>query len=241
MKGIKEKKGFEPLREYLESQSIDQGLNRLHAEFPGEIVFSTSFSLEDQVITQAIVQSGIPISIFTLDTGRLFPETYSTWERSLDFFKIKIKTYLPNARSLEALIQKNGPNGFFNSVQNRKDCCQIRKVDPLKRALKGMKVWISGLRTEHSPDREFLKILEWDEINQVFKYYPLLHHKEADLKKIILSYGIPYNILVDKGFPSIGCAPCTRSVKPGEPLRSGRWWWEDQTHKECGLHEIQKS
>jgi len=226
------------LNQYLKESSPHLGIKKLAEEFPGKVIFSTSFSLEDQVITHFIAEEKLPIRIFTLDTGRLFPETYSTWERTLDRYEVPIESYHPDADKLGDLIHKKGPNGFYKSVENRKECCQVRKVFPLKNALKGMDIWISGLRAEHSPERESLDILEWDENNQLFKYYPLLHYRESDLRKIINSEGIPYTILFDKGFPSIGCAPCTRAVREGEPMRAGRWWWEDQNKKECGLHEI---
>ncbi len=216
--------------------SIFHSLNKLWELFPNRLVFSTSFSLEDQVILHSISETSLPIQIFTLDTGRLFPETYSTWERSLQRYSLKINAYFPETDILQDFIDKNGPNSFYNHMELRKQCCNIRKVIPLKKALAGSKVWISGLRAAHSSEREGLPIFEWDEDQKIFKYYPLLHWEEASLKNFIHSNGIPYNILSDKGFSSIGCQPCTRAIQPGEALRAGRWWWENEDQKECGLH-----
>ena len=178
----------------------------------------------------------MPIKIFTLDTGRLFAETYSVWSSTLDRYKISIKAYYPNATILESFVEKKGPNAFYESVENRKGCCFIRKVEPLKRALSGNAIWITGLRAEHSADRGDLQSIEWDESNQIIKYHPLLHWTTNQVTDFITTNNIPYNPLHDKGFVSIGCAPCTRAIKEGEDFRAGRWWWEDTNKKECGLH-----
>lgn len=204
--------------------------------FPGQVTFSTSFSFEDQVITHDIISNQLPISIFTLDTGRLFAETYSVWSSTRDRYQTEIKGYYPRHDLLEPFVQSKGPNSFYESVENRKGCCYIRKVEPLQRALAGNKVWITGLRAEHSAARHDLQQVEWDEVNQVIKYHPLLHWSTADVKAYIAQYNIPYNPLHDRGFVSIGCAPCTRAIQPGEDFRAGRWWWEDADKKECGLH-----
>ncbi|GAC1423769.1 MAG: phosphoadenylyl-sulfate reductase [Flavisolibacter sp.] len=220
----------------LTDKNIALALEKIVETFPGSVTFSTSFSYEDQVITQLIAHGSLPISIFTLDTGRLFPETYSTWTRTLEQFPIKIKAYYPDPAELEAFIESNGPNSFYESVNNRKNCCHIRKVAPLKRALKGQSVWVTGLRAEHSPSRNDLTVFEWDELNQVIKYNPLLHWSTEEVEEYIKKHQIPYNILHERGFLSIGCAPCTRAIKKGEDFRAGRWWWEESTKKECGLH-----
>ncbi len=204
--------------------------------FPGQVTFSTSFSFEDQVITHDIASNQLPISIFTLDTGRLFAETYSVWNSTRERYQTFIKSYHPRHDLLEPFVQANGPNSFYESVENRKACCHIRKVEPLQRALAGNKVWVTGLRAEHSAARQDLQQVEWDEVNQVIKYHPLLHWSTADVKAYIAQHNIPYNPLHDRGFVSIGCAPCTRAIKPGEDFRAGRWWWEDADKKECGLH-----
>ena len=221
--------------------SIKDALRLLSDFFPEKIIFSSSFSYEDQVVTNEILNNQIPVKIFTLDTGRLFPETYSVWSRTNEFYKTNISAYYPDANELEKFITQKGPNSFYESIDNRKECCHIRKVVPLKRALSSNQVWVTGLRAEHSPSRESLKVLEWDEGNQIIKYNPLLHWTTEETIKYIHQHTIPYNPLHDKGFISIGCAPCTRAIKPGEDFRAGRWWWEDATKKECGLHEQMKT
>jgi phosphoadenosine phosphosulfate reductase len=215
--------------------SVD-ALSALVDAFPGQVTFSSSFSLEDQVISHDILDNKIPISIFTLDTGRLFAETYSVWSSTNERYHTLIKGYYPRHELLEAFVLAKGPNSFYDTVENRKSCCNIRKVEPLQRALAGNKVWITGLRAEHSAGRHQLKQVEWDEVNQVIKYHPLLHWTAEQVSQYIRQHHIPFNPLHDKGFVSIGCAPCTRAVKPGEDFRAGRWWWEDADKKECGLH-----
>lgn len=204
--------------------------------FPGQVTFSTSFSFEDQVISHDILSNQLPISIFTLDTGRLFAETYAVWNSTNDRYHTNIKAFYPRHDLLEPFVQSKGPNSFYESVDNRKACCHIRKVEPLQRALAGNKVWVTGLRAEHSAARYDLQQVEWDETNQVIKYHPLLHWSTEDVKEYISKFNIPYNPLHDRGFVSIGCAPCTRAVKAGEDFRAGRWWWEQNDKKECGLH-----
>jgi phosphoadenosine phosphosulfate reductase len=215
---------------------LDEVLIELVKEFPGEITFSTSFSFEDQVITHKILSNQLPITIFTLDTGRLFPETYSVWSATNEKYNTHIKAYYPDHNLLENFVAVKGPNSFYESVENRKDCCYIRKVEPLKRALQNNAIWITGLRAEHSADRYDVPQVEWDESNNIIKYHPLLHWTTEEVKQYISQNNIPYNPLHDRGFVSIGCAPCTRAIKPGEDFRAGRWWWEDNTKKECGLH-----
>jgi len=211
-------------------------LKMLSEKFPGQVTFSTSFSMEDQVIADLILSAGLPISIFTLDTGRLFAETYSVWSATNDKYNSRIKAYYPDSALLESFIDEKGPNAFYASVADRKTCCQIRKVQPLKRALAGQSIWITGLRAEHSPERQDHAIIEWDENNQIIKYNPLLHWDTLTVRDHIDKNEVPYNPLHDRGFVSIGCAPCTRAIRPGEDFRAGRWWWEDNSKKECGLH-----
>jgi phosphoadenosine phosphosulfate reductase len=219
--------------------SIEETLALLAGIFPGRVVFSTSFGIEDQAITHHILSAHLPISIFTLDTGRLFAETYSVWSATNEKYDTKIKAYYPDRALLERYLDEKGPNAFYESVDNRKGCCHIRKVEPLRRALAGQAVWITGLRAEQSPERKDLHLIEWDEGNQVIKYNPLLHWDAAAVRHYIDENNIPYNSLHDKGFVSIGCAPCTRAIRAGEDFRAGRWWWEDNSKKECGLHEAQ--
>jgi phosphoadenosine phosphosulfate reductase len=224
------------LLDQLSRLNIKESLELLAAEFPGQSVFSTSFSVEDQVIAHHILAGAIPISIFTLDTGRLFAETYSVWSRTNEKYDTKILAYYPDRGLLEGYLNERGPNAFYESVTNRKDCCHIRKVEPLRRALAGNAVWVTGLRAEHSPERKDHQLIEWDENNKVIKYNPLLHWTTDEVKDYIDENEVPYNALFDKGFVSIGCAPCTRATRPGEDFRAGRWWWEDSSKKECGLH-----
>ena len=216
--------------------SIPDALAALSSFFPGQVTFSTSFSLEDQVITHHILSANLPISIFTLDTGRLFAETYSVWSATNDRYATTITAYYPDRDLLEPWLNEKGPNAFYESVANRKTCCHIRKVEPLKRALAGQAVWITGLRAEHSPERQDHRIIERDDANGVIKYNPLLHWDTAEVRDYVDQHNVPYNPLHDSGFISIGCAPCTRAIRPGEDFRAGRWWWEDNSKKECGLH-----
>ncbi len=221
--------------------SVEEVILRLTTEFAGEVTFSTSFSYEDQLITDMILSNALRVSIFTLDTGRLFSETYSVWSATNEKYNTRIKSYYPDNSLLESFVGEKGINSFYESVENRKDCCFIRKVEPLKRALKGKSIWITGVRAEHSPNRHGMPQVEWDESNQIIKYHPLLHWTTEEVKDYINKYSIPYNILHDRGFVSIGCAPCTRAIKPGEDFRAGRWWCEDNTKKECGLHIHQQA
>ncbi len=232
---------IQKLQEALDSLSTGEALAFLYSAFPGKVTFSSSFSFEDQVITHDIIQSAIPVSIFTLDTGRLFAETYSVWSSTNTRYNTRIKAYYPNQSELESFVEVNGPNSFYESVENRKNCCHIRKVEPLKRALAGNAVWVTGLRAEHSTARHGLQQLEWDEANQIIKFHPLLFWTTDEVREYIDRHNIPYNPLHDRGFVSIGCAPCTRAIKQGEDFRAGRWWWEDNSKKECGLHEKQHS
>ncbi|MFC3559435.1 phosphoadenylyl-sulfate reductase [Pedobacter jamesrossensis] len=211
-------------------------LKYLADKYAGTIIFSTSFGWEDQAITHLIFSNNIPIKVFTLETGRLFPETYYVWNRTLEIYNKPIHAYYPQNELLQDMVNAKGPNSFYESVENRKECCYIRKIEPLKRALKGNEIWITGIRAEQSANREDMHDLEWDEGNQLTKFHPIFDWTLDDVKSYIKENNIVYNTLHDKGFPSIGCAPCTRAVQPGEDFRAGRWWWEDQSKKECGLH-----
>jgi phosphoadenosine phosphosulfate reductase len=216
--------------------SIEETLTFLANEYKDKVIFSTSFGQEDQVITALIGQNDLPITIFTLDTGRLFQETYDVFHKTLKKYKIEIKTYFPETSAVEELLNKKGPNSFYESVENRKECCFIRKVAPLTKALKGNEIWITGLRTEQSENRSDLQEFEYDEKFQVIKYNPLLKWTLEKVQKYIDDNNVPQNALHKQGFVSIGCAPCTRAITPDEDIRAGRWWWES-SHKECGLHQ----
>lgn len=218
--------------------TIDK-LRYLSKKYAGRIVFSTSFGWEDQVITDLIFANNIPIRVFTLETGRLFPETYYVWNRTLEVYQQTIHTYAPQADLLQDMVNAKGPNSFYESVDNRKECCYIRKIEPLKRALQGNEIWVTGIRADQSPNREDMDDLEYDAGNQLIKFHPIFNWTLEDVKQYVKDNNIVYNTLHDKGFPSIGCAPCTRAVQPGEDFRAGRWWWEDQSKKECGLHSTE--
>lgn len=228
--------------ELINIKSVLSGLNPVeklrylaHA-YKDHIVFSTSFGWEDQVITHLIFANNIPIKVFTLETGRLFPETYYVWNRTLEVYGQPIHAYYPQTELLQDMINTKGPNSFYESVENRKQCCHIRKIEPLKRALAGNRIWITGIRAEQSTNREDMHDVEWDEGNKLIKFHPIFNWSLQEVKDYIKANNIVYNTLHDRGFPSIGCAPCTRAVQPGEDFRAGRWWWEDQSKKECGLH-----
>ncbi|RVT97262.1 phosphoadenylyl-sulfate reductase [Mucilaginibacter limnophilus] len=217
-----------------------EALRTLAAQFPGEIVFSTSFGWEDQVITHMIFSNDLPIKVFTLETGRLFPETYYVWNRTMEIYGKPVHSYYPNHELVEAMVNAKGPNSFYNSVEDRKECCAIRKIEPLRRALTGNKCWITGIRAEQSANRQYMDNVEWDEVNNIVKYHPIYSWTLDEVKAYIKENNIPYNSLHDRGFPSIGCMPCTRAVQEGEDFRAGRWWWEDQSKKECGLHAVKQ-
>lgn len=227
---------LQEIEQVVSGKAPGEALALLAKEFPGKVVFSTSFGLEDQAIAHLIFSNDIPLKVFTLDTGRLFPETYSVWSRTKEKYGKTIEAFYPNEQTVQKMVSAKGPNSFYESVENRLECCHIRKVEPLSRALKGNSVWITGIRKEQSPNRHDLRSTEWDEKNQILKFHPLFDWNFEEVKKFIAKNDIPYNALHDKGFPSIGCQPCTRAVKAGEDARAGRWWWEQSDKKECGLH-----
>ncbi len=205
-------------------------------QYSDSITLATSFGAEDQVLTHMAVSIDPKVEIFTLDTGRLPEETYKVWEKTERRYGIKIKPFVPDQESLEQLILQQGINGFYDSIEKRKRCCKIRKIDSLTRALKNKEAWITGLRREQSVTRIGANIVEYDEAFGLLKVNPLIEWSTDQVWDYIKKHNIPYNELHDIGYPSIGCAPCTRAVKEGEDLRSGRWWWESPEHKECGLH-----
>jgi phosphoadenosine phosphosulfate reductase len=221
-----------------DNTSIIEGLSYIDNQSLGKIKFSTSFGYEDQIITHLISNNELSnIEIFTLDTGRLFQETYSVWSSTLDRYKnIKIQGYYPDAQKLSAFVTNNGINAFYESIDLRKSCCGIRKVEPLKRALEGVDIWVTGLRGDSENGRSDIPVVTWDETFNLIKYNPLINWTVNDVKDYIKKYNIPYNPLHDKGFASIGCAPCTRAIRADEKERAGRWWWENTEARECGLH-----
>ena len=216
--------------------TIEETLPFLVSEYKNKVVFSTSFGQEDQVITAIIAKNDLPINIFTLDTGRLFQETYDVFHKTIKKYKNEIKTYFPETVAVEDLLNKKGPNSFYESVENRKECCYIRKVAPLTKALDGNEIWITGLRAEQSENRNDLAFFEYDAHFKIIKFNPLLKWTLQEVQNYIDENNVPQNALHKQGFISIGCAPCTRAILPGEDIRAGRWWWES-SHKECGLHQ----
>ena len=216
--------------------TIEETLPFLVSEYKNKVVFSTSFGQEDQVITALIAKNDLPINIFTLDTGRLFQETYDVFHKTIKKYKNEIKTYFPETVAVEDLLNKKGPNSFYESVENRKECCYIRKVAPLTKALDGNEIWITGLRAEQSENRNDLAFFEYDAHFKIIKFNPLLKWTLQEVQNYIDENNVPQNALHKQGFISIGCAPCTRAILPGEDIRAGRWWWES-SHKECGLHQ----
>jgi len=213
-------------------------LNIIADEFPDISTFSTSLGAEDQVITHILSQidKSRKIEIFTLDTGRLFEETYKLINETQEKLSVSINIYFPDYKLLEEMVNKYGVNLFYDSEELRKKCCYVRKVEPLKRALEGKRIWITGLRKEQSTYRQQMKLIEYDEDFQIIKVNPLINWSIKDVWNYIVANNVPFNELHKKGFLSIGCAPCTRSVHPGEDERAGRWWWELEAKKECGLH-----
>ncbi|MGB2503113.1 MAG: phosphoadenylyl-sulfate reductase [Flavobacteriaceae bacterium] len=206
----------------------------------GKLAFSTSFGLEDQVLTDFIFKNNLEIDVFTLDTGRLFEENYEIYQRTVKRYQKPIKSYFPESKKVEALLTEKGPFSFYESVENRKECCNIRKVDPLQRALRGVDLWITGVRGAQSYFREKLKVFEFDSNFGILKFNPLINWSLDEVERYLEEHNVPQNSLHKKGFPSIGCAPCTRAIEDGEDFRDGRWWWEN-SEKECGLHQTNTS
>jgi phosphoadenosine phosphosulfate reductase len=225
------------LQHIFQQSSITVALRETAGLFPGQVLFSTSLGQEDQVLTDLIAKHQLPIKIFTLDTGRLFPETYDTLEKTIARYKVPVSVYYPKTEAVEQMVSDKGINLFYESVAHRQDCCFVRKVEPLNRALEGAKVWITGLRAGQTAHRTSLPVVEWLEDKKIYKINPLLHWTYEEVLGYITQHNVPYNNLHDKGFISIGCAPCTRATEPGEDPRAGRWWWE-ASHKECGLHLV---
>ena len=201
-----------------------------------KVGFATSFGKEDQIITHWIAELELPIESFTLDTGRLFNQTYQTWQSTQQRYHINIQSFCPNEVELSRLVSEKGPNSFYESVESRQNCCNIRKINPLKNALKGFDCWIVGLRAEQSNNRKSMQVLQWDQQFGLAKLSPIIDFSQNQVDDLVNKHHIPTNPLHQQGFVSIGCEPCTRAIKEGEDFRSGRWWWEI-SNKECGLHQ----
>ncbi|WP_304234557.1 phosphoadenylyl-sulfate reductase [Jiulongibacter sediminis] len=220
----------------LKNKTLEERLQWV-VENHSNIVFSSSFGQEDQAITHAIFSQNLEIEVFTLDTGRHFQETYEVMDKTKYRYKKDFTTYFPDQDKVEKLVKEKGFNSFYESVENRKECCFIRKIVPLRRALKNADVWVTGLRADQSENRQDMPMWEWDEANQVHKFNPLIDWTFDQLDIYLKENKVPQNSLHKKGYVSIGCAPCTRAITEGEHPRAGRWWWEE-SQKECGLHAV---
>ena len=218
----------------LETQAT---LNRIAEEF-SPAVFASSLAAEDMVLTDLILRAKLPIGIFTLETGRLHAETLSVLDRIKHIYGVEVSLYRPEKTAVDEYIHKYGLNAFYDSVTLRKECCRIRKIEPLNRALAGHLAWITGQRRAQSTTRTALDVQEYDAAHSMTKFNPLAGWSEDEVWDYIRSHDVPYNALHDRGFPSIGCEPCTRAIQPGEDVRAGRWWWENPETKECGLHVV---
>jgi phosphoadenosine phosphosulfate reductase len=226
----------ERLAEAFGGLSLEERLAAARAAVPGRLVFTTSFGLEDQAIGHAIFAQDIAIDVVTFDTGRLFPETHQVWAETEQRYGRRIQALVPKRRSVEAWVAQHGINGFRASVEARQACCGLRKVEPLRRALSGASAWVTGVRAEQSAERAMMSFAAIDQQHRLLKLNPLLDWTRDRVRAFVREHGVPYNSLHDRGFLSIGCAPCTRALAPDEPERAGRWWWEQEAKKECGLH-----
>lgn len=216
--------------------TVAERLGALAAAVEGQIVFTTSFGIEDQLIVHHIFAGKLPIAVVTLDTGRLFPETYALWRRTEERYGVRIRAFYPDAAAAAALVADCGINGFYFSKDARIACCGIRKVEPLGRALAGAAAWVTGLRADQSGGRAAVPLAAWDAERDLLKIAPLFDRTRDQVAAECAALGVPVNELHARGFLSIGCAPCTRALRPGEPERAGRWWWEADGARECGLH-----
>lgn len=209
---------------------------RMAATAPGPLVFTTSFGIEDQLITHHILTDRLPVAVVTLDPGRLFPATYALWQATEERYGARIASMQPDGPALEALVARQGINGFYQAKDARIACCGVRKVEPLGRALAGAAGWITGLRADQSRARDRVELVAWDAERGLVKLAPLFDWSRERVAAACEHLGVPVNPLHAQGYLSIGCEPCTRALKPGEPERAGRWWWEQDDAKECGLH-----
>ncbi|MBN1598800.1 MAG: phosphoadenylyl-sulfate reductase [Bacteroidales bacterium] len=229
-------KRIEKLQKLMEAKSAEEILSFFVNEFEGNVALGSSLGAEDQVLTDMLSETKGKFTVFTFDTGRLFQEIHDLIEITNEKYDINIDIYFPNQQDVEKMVNEKGVNLFYKSIENRKECCRIRKIEPLKRALADVDIWVTGLRKDQSLTRFYTPLVEWEEQYKVIKANPLLSWTEKQVWAYIKKHNVPYNPLHDKGYPSIGCQPCTRAVKPGEDFRAGRWWWESPEHSECGLH-----
>jgi phosphoadenosine phosphosulfate reductase len=228
-------RNVERLASALAGASLDERL-RLVAAAARRPVLTTSFGLEDQALTHAVTAASLPVRIVTIDTGRLFPETYELWAKTEERYGLRIEAFAPEAARVERLVARQGVNGFRRSVEARQACCYDRKVEPLGRALAGADIWITGLRAGQSTNRAATPLAALDPERRLIKANPLADWSRDDVAAYVAAHDVPVSPLHARGFLSVGCAPCTRAVRPGEPERAGRWWWEAESRKECGLH-----
>lgn len=228
---------IEELRLEMNGKTPQELLSRVFELFGDKIALSSSLGAEDQVLTDMVMKVAPGMMIFTLDTGRLFPETYDLISRTSAKYKKEIDVFFPDTALVEEMVKTKGINLFYESIVNRKQCCHVRKIEPLQRAFANLDAWVCGLRASQAVTRSELNMVEWDEINQMVKLNPLAHWSEEDVWSYIQENKVPYNVLHDKQYPSIGCQPCTRAVLEGEDIRAGRWYWENPETKECGLHK----
>lgn len=233
MKSVSELK---ELSRQLEGLTTEESIRKLVSIHPGKIIFTTSFGIEDQVITHMIFSNDLPVEVATLDTGRLFPETYKVFAETVTKYRKKITVCFPDREAVENMVTQKGPFSFYESKENRLECCRIRKVFPLNRILKGNSIWITGIRAEQSDNRTGMSNLEYDEAKEIIKFHPLFDWSLEDVEGYLKTNSVPYNQLYHKGYVSIGCEPCTRPIIKGQDFRAGRWWWENDGPKECGCH-----
>lgn len=229
----------EQINKAIEGFTASEVVRYFIENFSGKVALSSSLSIEDQVLTDMVCRAdstGQKCRIFTLDTGRLFPETYSLIEKTNLHFVRKLEVMFPKSDAVEQMVRENGINLFYKDIESRRRCCEVRKMEPLRRAFAGLEVWICGLRHAQSVTRKDMAVVEWDTNNSLIKVNPLIDWSEEETWDYIRANSIPYNVLHERGFLSIGCQPCTRAVSEGEDIRAGRWWWEDPSQKECGLH-----
>ncbi len=222
----------------LASLSLTEAVAAVLREFGPKVTLASSLGLEDQVLTHFLIKADPNAKIFVLDTGRLNPETYDVMDATQKKYSFKYAVMFPDTKAVEEMVNQKGINLFYESVENRKACCYVRKVEPLKRALTGYDAWMTGLRREQSVTRRDLQFAEWDEAHNMVKLNLLAATTEAQLWDLVKQFDIPVNALHEQGFPSIGCAPCTRAITSKEDIRAGRWWWEAPESKECGLHVV---
>jgi len=225
------------LNERFQNSSPEEVIGYFLKDFNGKTAFGTSLGAEDQALTKMIADIDPDAFIFTLDTGRLFTETYNLINITMKTFSVKINVFFPDAEQVERMVNEFGINLFYDSVEKRELCCNIRKIEPSKRAFSGIEAWICGIRRNQSVSRYSTQVVEWDDQNNLIKVNPIFKWTEEQVWEYIKKYSIPYNQLHDNGYTSISCQPCTRAITQGEDVRAGRWWWEEPEKKECGLHK----